>query len=215
MLFVFRGFQTNEVDIVKWLLAGRGPISLVIFVMCDLGIHYPLAKEQPGSGDEGLAQRPPGLWQLVCVESENVKLVLENGFSILYRKKKSRVNLLMIYLGKKLFISRFAWWNELLFLNENYCQGLKAAVVASGLGESACTLPQVQGPGPVAAKTCSSVVSETVNVSWALHVGCWGHAFTTSLVKESHRVYILLILNFGLRMVNSLRPGSTPCPSCP
>lgn len=50
----------------------------------------------------------------------------------------------MIYLGKKLFISRFAWWNELLFLNEHYCQGLKAAVV--GLGESTYALPQVQEP---------------------------------------------------------------------
>lgn len=70
-----------------WL--GEVPFSLVIFVMCDLGIHYPLAKEQPGSGHEGLAQSPPGLWQLVCMESENVKLVLENGFSILYRKKKA------------------------------------------------------------------------------------------------------------------------------
>lgn len=38
------------------------------------------------------------------------------------------------------------------------------------------------------------------------------YGFTPSLFKESYRIYILLVLNFGLRMVNSLRPGSTPLP---
>lgn len=146
-----------------------------------------------------------GLWQRVCKESETVKFVLENGLSY---TKKSTVNLLMIHLRKiGVFIKIICLMKRISFFKWKLLPGL------AGIGT---WLEHINTPSGTGAKSsgCHNLflcgVRERLMFPEPFPRLLWGYGFTPSLVKESHRIYILLILNFGLRVVSSLRPGSTP-----
>lgn len=111
-----------------------------------------------------------------------------------------------------MFLSRIAWWSN-FFFHANYCQGLKS-ICYGGIRtwlEHINAQSDIGGLIQWLPKSLSGIelVSPKRLHKAAISIYIYSFSF------QSQRIYILLVLNFALRMVNSLRPGSTPLPLLP
>lgn len=75
-------------------------------------------------------------------------------------------------------------------------------------------IQQGQEPCSVAAITSFCVMSDTGLVSRVRKAGCCEHTYLPLCFSKESQRYTLLILSFGLRMVNSLKAGF-PTPTSP
>lgn len=99
------------------------------------------------------------------------------------------------------------------FFHANYCQGLKS-ICCGGIRtwlEHINAQSDIGGLIQWLPKSLSGIelVSPKRLHKAAISIYIYSFSF------QSQRIYILLVLNFALRMVNSLRPGSTPLPLLP